>query len=422
MITNDSLDKKGLRVAFAVFVALVVDGVDLQVLALTLPSLMKEFGISSIMAGALGTYTLIGMGVGGTLTGWLADRYGRVRVSFWSILTFSVATGALGLTQNYWQFAAIRFISGFGIAALSTVGTMLAAEYVPTRLRTTVLATLQAGWSIGYIIAGVVSTYILPNFGWRPLYFCAALPGAYALWLFRNMSESPSWFASRQAIKLAGKEENEFAMIWADRKIRRMFILWSFACIALQFAFYGCNTWLPSYLVNDLGVNLKNMGWYVAATYAMAVLGKIATGYLSDMFGRKLMWVTCTSATAVILPAIMYFATPGNIAFLLLIFGFLYSAPYAIVFTYMGESFPTSVRSTAVSTSYNMGRIGATMSPLMIGFAASYYSITLGIGLLGISYVIMALVTGLFIPEKMYDPKAVESAEQKTTAKNNLEE
>ena len=85
----------------------------------------------------------------------------------------------------------------------------------------------------------------------------------------------------------------------ADPSTRRMFLLWSATAIALQFGYHGANTWLPSYVVKDLGVNLANTGWYVAGTYAMMVLGKAATGYLADILGRKTMWVVSGLATAI---------------------------------------------------------------------------------------------------------------------------
>ena len=63
-----------------------------------------------------------------------------------------------------------------------------------------------------------------------------------------------------------------------------------------------------------------------------------------------------------------------------------------------------------MGTSYTLGRIGARASPLLIGMAATRYSIGLGIGLLGIAYAVCALVPALFIKEKMFDPKAVEES------------
>jgi len=111
--------------------------------------------------------------------------------------------------------------------------------------------------------------------------------------------------------------------------------------------------------------------------------------------------------TAAYLPLLVYAATPANVALLLLVFGFLYGAPYAINSTYQSESFPADLRATAVATSYNLGRVGSTLSPVLIGMAATQYSIGLGIALLGISYALCALVPGVFIRERMFDPQAL---------------
>jgi AAHS family cis,cis-muconate transporter-like MFS transporter len=403
MSQTDSLNRTGKVVALGVFVALVVDGMDLQVLALALPSLTKEFHLSAYQAAALGTYTLLGMGIGGILAGWLSDRIGRVRVTWWAVLVFTLCTSVISFSQSFWQIAVMRFVSGFGIAALYSIGTLLAAEYVPMRIRTTVLGVLQAGWSVGYVIAALSSSYILPHYGWRPLFFCSVPLGIVALITLRGLPDPPSWVGSRSRTSGAA-----FRVLWADPVHRRHFILWTFAAVALQFGYYGANTWLPSYLVKDLGVNLQSMGWYVAGTYTMMVLGKVLTGYLADIFGRRVMWITSGLLTAIYLPFLVSFATPNNVAYLLLVFGLLYGAPYAVNSTYLSESFPISVRGTAVGTSYNLGRIGSTVSPQMIAWAATNYSIGLGIGLLGIAYAICALIPGIFIREKMFDTTAVE--------------
>jgi len=154
---------------------------------------------------------------------------------------------------------------------------------------------------------------------------------------------------------------------------------------------------------------MQSMGWYVAGTYTMSVIGKIVTGYVADRIGRRAGWILAGVVTAAYLPILIYAASPGNVPYLLLAFGFLYGAPYAINSTYLSESFPAGIRATAVATSYNLGRVGSTLSPVLIGMAASQYSIGFGIALLGISYLVCALVPGLFIREKMFDPQAVPS-------------
>lgn len=401
---EDTLTPEGRWIAAAVFVAMVVDGMDLQVLSLALSSISKELQLSSVSAGALGTYTLAGMGVGGVLAGRLSDRIGRMRVIRWAVLTFTLCTGVIGFVGAYWQIAVMRFVSGFGIAALYSIGSLVVAEYVPTRIRTTVLGTVQAGWSAGYVAAALLSSWVLPAFGWRPLFWCAIVPGLLTLVMLRGLPDPPSWQAARRA---GAREEGGFTELWGDRITRRNAMLWTMTSIALQFGYYGANTWLPSYLVRDLGVNLQSMGWYVAGTYTMMCVGKVITGYAADIFGRKTMWVTSGLLTAVYLPVLIFYGNASTIAYLLLVFGFLYGAPYAVNSTYMSESFPASVRGTAVGAAYNLGRIGATLSPLLIGYAAAEYSIGLGLALLGVSYLVCALVPGLFIAERQFDPSAV---------------
>jgi AAHS family cis,cis-muconate transporter-like MFS transporter len=119
------------------------------------------------------------------------------------------------------------------------------------------------------------------------------------------------------------------------------------------------------------------------------------------------MWVGAGIVTALYLPLMMYLATPTTVAYLLLAFGLLYGAPYAINATYLAESFPASTRGTGVSTAHGLGRIGSMVSPILIGSVAATYSVGFGIGLLGISYAVAGLIPGLFIREHMFDPTAV---------------
>src|SRR4029453_19059075 len=84
----------------------------------------------------------------------------------------------------------------------------------------------------------------------------------------------PSWTAARGRAIRGTAAGNSLAVLWTDASVRRTFLLWTVASIALQFGYYGANSWLPSYLVKDLGVNVQSMGLYVAGTYTMMVIGK----------------------------------------------------------------------------------------------------------------------------------------------------
>ena len=99
----------------------------------------------------------------------------------------------LGLTHNYWQFAITRLVASLGIGALYVACNTLMAEYEPTRYRTTVLGTLQAGWSVGYIVAMLLAGWILPSHGWRWLFYIAIIPVILAVVMQRFVPEPQAW-------------------------------------------------------------------------------------------------------------------------------------------------------------------------------------------------------------------------------------
>ena len=102
---------------------------------------------------------------------------------------------------------------------------------------------------------------------------------------------------------------------------------------------------------------------------------------------------------------IIFFSTPDNIAYLLVIFGFLYGIPYGVNATYMAESFSTDVRGTAIGGAYNMGRLGAAVAPATIGMIAAGSSFTMAFIVMGVAYFIAGVIPGLLIRERQYDPQ-----------------
>src|SRR5271157_1748066 len=178
------------------FLGLMVDGMDLMFLSYSLPSLMRDLAISKVQAGSLASYSLLGMAIGGGFGGWTADRFGRVRTVVWTIVLFSFGTALLGFTHSYAQFAVVRFISALGLGAEYVVCNTLMAEYVPTARRTTVLGTLQAGWSVGYVAATVLAGAIIPTFGWRWLFCIGLVPVLLAVSIRKWVPEPPSWKAT----------------------------------------------------------------------------------------------------------------------------------------------------------------------------------------------------------------------------------
>jgi MFS transporter, AAHS family, cis,cis-muconate transporter len=410
---SSAQDRVWITVFIFGFLGLLIDGADMMFLSYSLSSLKAEFNLTSVQAGMLGTVTLTGMAIGGILGGWAADRFGRVRTVVWTFVLFSVGTALLGSTHSFHEFSIIRFISALGLGAEYVVCNTLMAEYVPTHRRTTILGTLQAGWSVGYVVATLLAAWILPAYGWRWLFYIAIIPVFLAILMQRMVPEPPSWVAARAqraADKAAGvvrKEHTESAykIIFSHAGHRRMFMLWFLTAGFLQFGYYGVNNWMPTYLEKELGMQFKSMTAYMVATYAAMILGKIVAGWLADRFGRKAVFALGAFGAAVFLPVIVLFNSADNIIYLMTIFGFLYGVPYGVNATYMTESFETRIRGSAVGGAYNLGRLGAAIAPATIGYLATEGSIGLGFLVMGGAYFICGLIPVLFIKEKLYDPQ-----------------
>ncbi|MDR1075172.1 MAG: MFS transporter [Xanthomonadaceae bacterium] len=418
------------------FFVLLMDGADLMFLSYSLEAIVREFssdilcqaqavcGFSEEDAkqiiqkrkGMLGTYTLIGMAIGGIYGGWAADRFGRVKTVVFCVLVFSVGTGLLGVTKSYNQFALFRLVAALGLGAAYVTCNTLMAEYVPTKYRTTVLGTLQAGWSVGYLVATLLARWIIPEYGWRPLFYVGFIPVAIALIMQFIVPEPKAWIeanarrlqekasAATQQVKKAGR--SAYAAIFKDPEARRMFLLWSATAGLLQFGYYGIGNWMPNYLQTELKFEFKTMTTFMVGSYTAMILGKILAGWAADLIGRRAVYAIGGIGAAVMLPIIVIFASKDNIIVLMTIFGFIYGIPYGVNATYMTESFSTKIRGTAVGGAYNVGRVMAALAPITIGYLAAHYSIGAGFLVVGVAYFLCGLLPALFIREKLYDPQS----------------
>jgi AAHS family cis,cis-muconate transporter-like MFS transporter len=385
------------------YLALMADGADVMMYGLTLTRIKDDFGLSNVQAGALGSLTLLGMAVGGILGGWASDRIGRVRVVVWALALFSLGAGLLGLTHSFVEFAIVRFISSLGIGSMVLV-TTLVAEYVPTERRSLILGALQTGISAGYIVVIALSSWILPHYGWRTLYYVSALPVVFALAIKFAVPEPASWQASRAVERTSQRRwrDSRYHVIFSNRQTRTLFILWTLTSVFILSGFYGLNNWLPTYLEKELHIKFSALTGYMIGTYVVAFVGKIFAGWLGDRWSRRGVYIFGCVGAALFLPVIIFWHTRENIAVLMLFFGFLYGVPLGTIGTFMSESFATSIRGTAVGGSYNLGRFCSGAAPIVIGFLATQFSIGLGFLVVGAVFFLSG-VTAVFIPDRLYD-------------------
>src|SRR2546425_11115740 len=130
-----------------------LDAMDVMLLSMVLPYVMRELGIRADRGGLLGLLTLGSSAVGGALFGFIADRIGRTRALMASILVYSLASGACGFSTTFWELAVFRIILRLGVGGGWATGAALIARTRPAEHHGEALGLVQATRAIGEIIA-----------------------------------------------------------------------------------------------------------------------------------------------------------------------------------------------------------------------------------------------------------------------------
>lgn len=130
----------------------------------------------------LGSIGFLGMALGATVGGLLADRFGRRYVFAATLLVYGLATGASALAGSLAVLMVFRFIVGLGLGAELPVASTLMSEFSPRAIRGRVVVILEAFWALGWILAALIGTFVVPNpNGWRWALAIGVIPALYSL-------------------------------------------------------------------------------------------------------------------------------------------------------------------------------------------------------------------------------------------------
>ncbi|WHF44710.1 MFS transporter [Bacillus licheniformis] len=133
VMAASKFNKVHLTVFLWCFFAIAFDGYDIAMYGVSLPWLMEEWSLTAIQAGAIGSYTLIGMMLGALIFSPIADQYGRKKVLGFCIFLFSLFTAAAGLIDSPLLFTIMRFLAALGMGGLMPNAISLMTEYSPKK-------------------------------------------------------------------------------------------------------------------------------------------------------------------------------------------------------------------------------------------------------------------------------------------------
>jgi AAHS family 4-hydroxybenzoate transporter-like MFS transporter len=378
--------------------AIVLDGVDTQLIGNAIPALIREWSLprgAFTAALALGP---LGMMVGGAIGGILGDRLGRRSALLASVLSFAVMTLAIATVNSVAMLGLFRFLSGLGLGGAMPNAAALASEYVPRRQRAFAVTLTIVCFPLGGTLAALMSAQVLPAYGWRALFVVGGLlPVALAIVLFPLLPESPKFLAGHterwpELIRLlrslghdvptdaAFMEAGTGGALKSRASIRDLLVP-SFRLDTLGL----CSAFFFGLMANNIGILLipsvlTAAGFTQAvASNALAawnfggVAGAIMGALIIQRLGSRITMLGLSGvavASAVVMAAMP--PDPDDTFRMIVMFVLLGGALNAVITTMYALAanvYPTEIRGTGIGTAVAMGRFGMVIASYVGNFA-----------------------------------------------------
>jgi AAHS family 4-hydroxybenzoate transporter-like MFS transporter len=163
------------------------DGLDQMMIGFTVPYIRDELHLTNAMIGYIASAGLAGMTVGGLLSPALADRIGRRPAVILTSFAFAVLTAATAWADSYPALVVMRFVDGLAIGGMLPLAWALNIEFVPKRIRSTVVTIVMVGYSAGVALSGPLTNAVAPRYGWQGVYIVGGIGTllcAVALWIW----------------------------------------------------------------------------------------------------------------------------------------------------------------------------------------------------------------------------------------------
>jgi putative MFS transporter len=360
----------------------------------------------------------VGQLLGAVLFGSLAEKIGRLKTLFITIILFAFMDGACLFAWSGVSMMVFRFLQGIGTGGEVPVASAYVNEFIGAEKRGRFFLLYEVIFPIGLVFAGMVGFFLVPVYGWKAMFIIGLIPSVLTIPLRWFMPESPRWLASKGRVaeadivvklledsamrrgailrKAVVRPVDSIATAPSDWRelfkgiyLRRTFMIWGL-WLCVYMINNGLVTWLPTLYNQVFQLPLQTSLAYGWITSGVGVVASIACAMLIDKVGRKpwyaaaflvavvplltLSWLGASSAIEVLILATTAYAVLQTIAFSL----FLYSV----------ELYPTRLRAVGTGLGSAWLRAGSSIGPIVVGSIMAD---------LGIRYVFAAFAAVAFV-------------------------
>jgi len=257
---------------------------DRQILAILIPPIKAELGLSDTALGLLSgfafavLFSTVGLGIAR-----LADRLDRARIITASLALFSAMTALCGLAGSFWQLFAARVGVGIGEGGTNPASHALIADLFPTQRRAAAMAIYSVGPHLGLVLAFGVGGWLAQTVGWRATFMIAGATGLSLAVI--SGTRLRDWRTASGGLRASHLPAGEIVeSLLRSSTARHLFAAATLATAAAL----GAVTWLPALLTRAHGMSLAEAGVFLALTVGVAgALGTYAFGRAADAASIK---------------------------------------------------------------------------------------------------------------------------------------
>ncbi|HTV36595.1 MAG TPA: MFS transporter [Xanthobacteraceae bacterium] len=405
------------------------DAFDALTVAYVLPALIPMWQLHPSDIGLLISIGYAGQVIGGMVSGWLAERYGRVPLMVANIVLFSLMSFCCIFANSYATLLTLRFLQGIGLGGEVPIANTYISEFAKSTKRGHFVLIQQLMFPIGLTTVALVGTFVVPVLGWQWMFFFGALPVLLVLPMIRVLPESPRWLASRGRAEDADRvltriealvsrqgavelppiptdvapvlpSAPRFRYLFHGIYLKRTLSLWVlwFCAYLLTYSITG---WLPSIMrtVYHLPVAQSNLYGFIVNVVGLLVL--LFAAFSIDRIGRKRAFSIGFLLAAVPLLIAAFTSGLGAIPLVImatLAFAFMSMIPGALGM-YTAENYPNHLRAIGSGAASISQRLSSVAGPYLVGVILPDHGVGAVFGMFAAFAVIGGLTCALFSEE-----------------------
>jgi len=386
LIDGAPLNSMQIRVVLLCALVTLVEGIDLNLIPLLAPAIAEDWSLPSAAFGAIFSSGPIGLILGGLGIGWLADRIGRRNALIAATAMMTLPTLATAFVTTVPQLLVCRILTGIGFGGVVPAAAALVSEFLPTRMRASVVAFVILGQAVGGLLASLALQTGLAAFDWQLLILgMGALCTATVLFLVAFLPESPRYLllrypgSARLSATLASLKLTEAPAPEADAhatgrasmmalftqgRFTGTLLLWMVfigVCAAVSFF----TSWLPL-IFNYAGKSPVEAAQVASAYWA----GGIVSGLFLPLFALRwnvnlvlMVSILLAALCSILLGMTVGGGLTGNLT-MAFASGMFISGSFYLLYPPAVRFYPTEIRSTGIGAAVAFGRIGNVLSPL----------------------------------------------------------